>query len=82
MNPGQMQFTRMAFGPYSTAATRVIAMTPALAAEYTPVNGEPLSPPTEEKLMIVPRAPDSSSTRIPCLVPSSTPRRSTSMTRS
>jgi hypothetical protein len=33
MKPGQTALTRMPFGPYSTAAAYVMAMTPALAAE-------------------------------------------------
>ena len=40
--------------PYSTAAAFVTAMTPALAAEYTPVPGDALSPPIDDQLTIDP----------------------------
>ena len=71
----------MPFEPYSTAATLVTAMTPALAAEYTLVASDALSPPIDDQLMIDP-PPVSSMARIPCFIPSTTPRRSTSSVRS
>ena len=77
MNPGQIALARMPCGPYSIAATLVTATTPAFAAEYTAVNGEPLSPPIDDQLTIAPPSPCSSMARMPCFIPYSTPRRST-----
>ena len=51
--PGQMALARMPASPYSMAAALVMAMTPALAAEYTPVGmREPFMPPVDDQLRI------------------------------
>ena len=59
----------------------VTAITPAFAAEYTLVNGDALRPPIDDQLTIAPPSPCSSMARMPCFMPSSTPRRSTSIVR-
>jgi hypothetical protein len=55
MKPGQIAFTRMPRGPYSTAPAFVTAITPAFVAEYVAVpNVEALRPPTDDQLTITP----------------------------
>ncbi len=82
IRPGHSAFARMPLAPYSTAAALVNAITPAFAALYTLVGmSDALSPPIDDQLTIDP-PPFPRMARMPCFVPSSTPRRSTSMMRS
>src|SRR6478735_4283512 len=75
ISPGQIALARMPLAPYSTAAALVNAMTPAFAALYTLVGmSDAFKPPIDDQLMMEP-PPVARIAWIPCLVPSSTPRR-------
>ncbi len=53
-----------------------------MAAEYGPVNGDPFMPPSDDQLTMEPPRPAATMALMACFVPSSTPRRSTSISRS
>jgi len=80
MKPGQMQFARMLYLPYSSAATRVRLITPAFAAQYAVAPFSPTMPATDAVLMTTP-PPRLTICGSAYFIPSQTPRKLIAMTR-
>ena len=82
IGPGHSEFARMPCRAYSTAISRVIESTPPLLAVYAICAVAAPMIATNDATLTIDPPPDSSIAGMPCLQPSQTPLRFTSMTRS